>query len=273
MMLSQLTFPESERSTKGRHGNKEETAQSALCLDCLASVLLLLESRLGSRSLSRKGCSGRDGHQRGEEGEFIFTFREKLLRWGWRLERGGRGGSGWQGYSTPRLHSRPRRLGGMAASAGQPCWGGGGGGVKSLDVECVVWLRAQDHAADGGRPWVLFVLLKKWHRTKAMTKKFTEIGAGRMMPIASDWMEDEALCNGNGGGNTAMWLDTLGLQSVMASEQCKQLNVPAIMLDVALLARDDDGMSLLLSSCSGLWTVQNFLPSWCRTWEGEEAED
>ncbi len=38
MMLSPLTFPESEHSTKGQHSNKEETAQSALCLNCLASV-------------------------------------------------------------------------------------------------------------------------------------------------------------------------------------------------------------------------------------------
>jgi hypothetical protein len=39
--------------------------------------------------------------------------------------------------------------------------GVGGGGVKSLAAECVVWLRAQDRAADGRRPLVLFVLLEK----------------------------------------------------------------------------------------------------------------
>ncbi len=38
MTLSQLTFPESEHSTKGQHSNKEETAQSALCLSPLASI-------------------------------------------------------------------------------------------------------------------------------------------------------------------------------------------------------------------------------------------
>jgi hypothetical protein len=56
--------------------------------------LFSLEIRLGSCSLSGKGCSGRDGHWRGEEGEFMFTFREKLLRWGLTLERGGRDGGG-----------------------------------------------------------------------------------------------------------------------------------------------------------------------------------
>ena len=33
-------------------------------------------------------------------------------------------------------------------------------------------------------PWVMFAPLKKRCRTKVMIKKFTEIGTGRMMPIA-----------------------------------------------------------------------------------------
>jgi hypothetical protein len=145
-----------------------------------------------------------------------------------------------------------------------------GGGVKSLAAECVVQLRVQDRATNGRRPWVLFVPLKKQHRTKVMTKKCTEIGAGRMMPIPLDWMEGNALCNGNGGSNATMRLDTLGLQSAKASKQYKRLDVSAIMLDAALLARDDGGMPSLFSlhSCGRLWTLQDFLPRWCRAWEG-----
>ena len=67
-------------------------------------------------------------------------------------------------------------------------------------AKCVTQIRAQDRASEGGRPWVLFVSLKKWHRTKAMIKKCTEIGAGKMMPIASDRMEGNASHN-NGGNN------------------------------------------------------------------------
>jgi hypothetical protein len=134
-------------------------------------------------------------------------------------------------------------------------WQGGGGDVKSLTAECIIWLRVQDCAANGGRPWVLFVLLKKRHRTKAMTKKCTEIGVGKMMPIASESMEGNTLCNGDGSGNATTRLVKLGLQSVEASVQCKQLDVPAIMLDAALLAQDNDGMLLLLPRCHGLWTV------------------
>jgi hypothetical protein len=82
--------------------------------------------------------------------------------------------------------------------------------------------------------------------------------------------EGSALCNGNSGGNAMTWLDTLGLQSVEASEQYKRLNVPAITLDASLLDRDNDEMSssLLSSHCCGLWTIQDFLPRWCHAWEG-----
>jgi hypothetical protein len=38
MMLSLLTFPESEHLTKVRRSDKEETAQSALCLNRLGSI-------------------------------------------------------------------------------------------------------------------------------------------------------------------------------------------------------------------------------------------
>jgi 16S rRNA U1498 N3-methylase RsmE len=144
-------------------------------------------------------------------------------------------------------------------------------------------LRAQDRASDGDRPWVLFVPLKKRHRTRAMIEKCTEIGAGRMMPIASDRMEGDASYDdddgGDGGGGVvgdamARLEDKLGLISIEASEQCERLDVPAIARDAALPARDDDGVSSSSSPSrggggggGGMWTVRDFLPRWSRDWE------
>jgi 16S rRNA U1498 N3-methylase RsmE len=142
------------------------------------------------------------------------------------------------------------------------------GGDEPLAAKCVARIRAQDRALDGGMPGVLFVPLTKRHRTKAMIKKCTEIGAGRMMLIALDRMEGDASHNddGNDGGGVSgdvtAWLeDKLGLILIKASKQCERLDVLAIARDVALTARDNNGGSLLLPSRSGeLWTVWDFLP-------------
>ena len=128
---------------------------------------------------------------------------------------------------------------------------------------------------------MLFVPLKKRHRTKAMIEKCTEIGAGRMMPIASDRMEGDASCDddddgyGGAGDATARLEDKLGLISIEAAEQCERLDVPVIARDAALSAWDDDGGSPSPPSRGGgggggggMWTVRDFLPRWCRDWEG-----
>ena len=123
---------------------------------------------------------------------------------------------------------------------------------------------------------MLFVPLKKRHRTNLMIKKFTEIGAGRIMPIASDWMQGNASHDNdgdNGGGvigdGRAQLEDKLGLILIDVSEQCKRLDVPVIARSTALPSGDNNGGSPLPPSRGGgLWTVPTFLPRWCRDWEG-----
>jgi 16S rRNA U1498 N3-methylase RsmE len=149
-----------------------------------------------------------------------------------------------------------------------------GGDEPSLVAECVVRLREQDTVSDDARPWVIFVPLKKQHRTKIMIEKCTEIGAGRMMPISSDRIEGESSISSLVGpprddedydyddGINAVRLDKLEMQSIEASEQCERLDVPMITRDAAL-TRDDDG-----STHDGLWTVRDFVSKWCREWGG-----
>lgn len=131
----------------------------------------------------------------------------------------------------------------------------------SLVAECVVQLRPQDQVFDEMRPWLLFVPLKKQPRIKIMIEKCTEIGVGRMVPIASDRMEDIALmslCRGpvfNDVGDNVLQSCKLQLQLIEASEQCERLNVPMIMIDSISKTRNE------------LCTVKDYLPKWCREWE------
>ena len=152
-----------------------------------------------------------------------------------------------------------------------------GGDEPSLVAQCVVRLREQDPVADDARPWVIFVPLKKQHRTKIMIEKCTEIGVGRMMPIASDRMEGESSIvslvrpprddDDDEDGMDAARLDKLEVQSIEASEQCERLDVPIITHDAALTRSYVERSS----THGGLWTVRDFLSKWCREWEGGDV--
>ena len=189
--------------------------------------------------------------------------------------------NGHDGEWLARVVRRPLLSRGGAAAGTRQEGGrrGGVGGDKPLVAKCVSRIRAQDHALDGGRPWVLSVPLKKRHRTKAMIEKCTEIGAGRMMSIMSDRIEGNASHNNNGtnrggvGGNVTAWLENkLGLISIESPVQCKWLDVPVIARNVALPARDNGGGSPSPLLCGGgLGTVRDFLPRWHRNWEGGGA--
>ena len=135
----------------------------------------------------------------------------------------------------------------------------------SLVAECVVQLRPQDRVFDEMRPWLLFVPLKKQPRIKIMIEKCTEIGVGRMIPIASDRMEDNALMSlfrgpvFNDVGDNVLQSCKLQLQSIEASEQCERLNVPMIMID-SISTRAG-------KTRNELCTVKDYLQKWCHEWE------
>jgi 16S rRNA (uracil1498-N3)-methyltransferase len=115
------------------------------------------------------------------------------------------------------------------------------------------------------RPWLLFVPLKKQPRIKVMIEKCTEIGVGRMVPIASDRMEDNVLMSSfrgpvfNDVGDNVLQSCKLQLQSIEASEQCERLNVPMIMID-SISTRAG-------KTRNELCTVKDYLPKWCHEWE------
>ena len=132
----------------------------------------------------------------------------------------------------------------------------------SLVAECIIQLRVQDYGEDE-RPWILFVPLKKQPRMKLMIEKCTELGVGKMIPVASDRMEGEALTSllGTRGDdvfqeNNDSRIDKLELQAIEASEQCERLGIPTITCDI--------GFSLDDKSSLGLLTVRDVLDQWCR---------
>lgn len=134
-----------------------------------------------------------------------------------------------------------------------------------LVAECVVQLRPQDQVFDEMRPWLLFVPLKKQPRIKIMIEKCTELGVGRMVPIASDRMEDNAMMSLfrgpvlNDVGDNVLQSCKLQLQSIEASEQCERLNVPMIMNGLISTRAE--------KTRNELCTVKDYLPKWCREWE------
>ena len=223
-----------------------------------------------------RGGGGGDGDANNDDGGWVRIFNGNDGEWLARVVRAA--------APTPPPDATIQGRGSRRTpSSGGGRRGGSRGGDEPLAAECVALLRAQDRSSDGERPWVLFVPLKKRHRTRAMIEKCTEIGAGRMMPIASDRMEGDASCDDDGDGHsgagagdaTARLEDKLGLISIEAAEQCERLDVPAIARDAALSAWDDDGGSPSPPSRGGgggggggMWTVRDFLPRWCRDWEG-----
>ena len=135
-------------------------------------------------------------------------------------------------------------------------------GDDSLVAECIIQLRVQDYCEDN-RPWILFVPLKKQPRMKLMIEKCTELGVGKMIPVASDRMDGEALTSllGSRGDdvfqeNNDSRIDKLELQAIEASEQCERLGIPTISCDI--------GFSLDDKSSGGLLTVRDVLEQWCR---------
>ncbi|KAL7543999.1 hypothetical protein ACHAXR_013428 [Thalassiosira sp. AJA248-18] len=148
-----------------------------------------------------------------------------------------------------------------------------------LLAECILQLRPQPSNEDDG-PWILLVPLKATKRMKIVIEKCTELGVGRIVPVASDLMEGGALAallgsNGNSGGanidmvygghNDSRENDCsdvsfgkLTLQSIEAAEQCERLGVPIITNDVAL--------SQHKSSQDSLWDARAIVKQWCHDW-------
>ncbi len=143
-------------------------------------------------------------------------------------------------------------------------------GDGALIAECILQLRAQDYDEDD-RPWVLFVPLKKQPRMKIMIEKCTELGVGRLIPVASDRMEREAsiaLLGSRGNDNifvqenNDLRIDKLELHSIEASEQCERLGVPMITYDVGLPLSD--------MSSGAFLTVRIVVENWCRAWDAQK---
>lgn len=140
-------------------------------------------------------------------------------------------------------------------------------GGDSLVAECIIQLRAQDYN-DDDRPWIMFVPLKKQPRMKIIIEKCTELGVGRLIPVASDRMEGEASISllGSSGNdsqnNNDLRIDKLELQSIEASEQCERLGIPMITCDM--------GLSLCGKLNGDLWKVRDVVENWCREWEAQK---
>eukprot|EP00571_Detonula_confervacea_P002889 CAMPEP_0172330350 /NCGR_PEP_ID=MMETSP1058-20130122/61355_1 /TAXON_ID=83371 /ORGANISM="Detonula confervacea, Strain CCMP 353" /LENGTH=369 /DNA_ID=CAMNT_0013047557 /DNA_START=395 /DNA_END=1504 /DNA_ORIENTATION=- len=148
----------------------------------------------------------------------------------------------------------------------------------SLVAECILQLRTQDYNEDE-RPWILFVPLKKQPRMKIMIEKCTELGVGRLIPVASDRMEggaslallgpntnegnpdipDVGLDNQRENHSSNIRFDKLQIQTMEASEQCERLDIPMITNDACLTQRE--------SSQNKLWEIQDILKQWCCDWE------
>ena len=151
----------------------------------------------------------------------------------------------------------------------------GRGGDDSLVAECILQLRAQDYDEDY-RPWVLFVPLKKQPKMKIMIEKCTELGVGRLIPVASDRMEGEAsaallgsrgddIFKGDQADDNKLRIDKLEIQAIEASEQCERLGIPIITCDL--------GVSLHEKSSGELLTIRDVVEKWCRAWEAKEGCD
>ncbi|KAL7530386.1 hypothetical protein ACHAWF_003361 [Thalassiosira exigua] len=147
----------------------------------------------------------------------------------------------------------------------------------SLVAQCLLQLRAQDRDVEPeDRPWMLFAPLKNQPRIKLLVEKCTELGVGRMVPVATDHMESgalsalligdsdvDALYGGCSRGN--LKLEKLELQSIEAAEQSERLDVPTISGEVDWIQRE--------TSSNGLWTVEDLVEKWCHNWKGRQHFD
>lgn len=153
-----------------------------------------------------------------------------------------------------------------------------------LVAQCILQLRPQTCNED--LPWILFVPLKKQPRMKILIEKCTELGVGRIVPVASDRMEGGALAAllGSGGKSNDSTLDAiyggysnsqeneftdisfgkLEAQSIEAAEQCERLGIPLIT--------NDAGLTECESSHSTLIDVRALVKQWCNDWDGRTSD-
>ena len=156
----------------------------------------------------------------------------------------------------------------------------------SLVAECIEQLRPQ--TSNVGMPWILFVPLKKQPRMKIMIEKCTELGVGRIVPVASDLVEGGALAallgssgnkkganldavygghsnNSQGDDGNELSFGKLALQAVEAAEQSERLTVPLITNDVELTESK--------SSHDTLWNVRDLVEQWDNDWDEQTLKD